>query len=231
MAKHKNKKGSFGMNDQEKNKEGVKAEETAAETETVEAEACETAAEENVEKADGRNSEELKNEETPDDGSVTLTKEEFEKARDEIARMQKEIETLKANVDSSVQDAQRIQAEFSNFRKRNASIRSESTDDGIREAVKALLPVLDNFERAFAASDDSPFAKGVEKIYKQLIDCLKKVGMEEIEAEGQFDPNMHEAVLQDTDSDCEAGTITAVMQKGYRVKGKIIRHTMVRVKV
>ena len=53
---------------------------------------------------------------------------------------------------------------------------------------------------------------------------------EEIEAEGQFDPNFHEAVLQDTESDCESGTITAVLQKGFRVKGKIIRHSMVKVK-
>lgn len=169
-------------------------------------------------------------EETADDGSVTFTKQEFEKAKAEIARMQQEIETLKANVDSSILDAQRIQAEFSNFRKRNASIRAESIDDGARETIKALLPVLDNFERAFSNSDGSPFAKGIEQIYKQLVDVLGKCGMEEIDASGQFDPNMHEAVLQDTESEAESGAITAVLQKGFRVKGKIIRHSMVKVK-
>ena len=71
----------------------------------------------------------------------------------------------------------------------------------------------------------------LEQIQKQLLDCLKKSGLEEIEAEGVFDPNMHDAVMRDEDdSDAESGTITAVLQKGYRVKGKIIRHTMVKVK-
>ncbi len=164
------------------------------------------------------------------DEGVVLTKEEFEQAQQRIADMQKQIEELKANVDSSILDAQRIQAEFANFRKRNASIRSESIDDGAREVIKALLPVLDNFERAFANDDDSPFAKGIEQIYKQLIACLEKCGMEEIEAEGKFDPNLHEAVMQDNESEAESGTITAVLQKGFRVKGKIIRHTMVKVR-
>lgn len=164
------------------------------------------------------------------DEGVVLTKEEFEQAQQRIADMQKQIEELKANVDSSILDAQRIQAEFANFRKRNASIRSESIDDGAREVIKALLPVLDNFERAFANDDDSPFAKGIEQIYKQLIACLEKCGMEEIEADGQFDPNIHEAVMQDNESEAESGTITAVLQKGFRVKGKIIRHTMVKVR-
>ena len=71
----------------------------------------------------------------------------------------------------------------------------------------------------------------MEQIQKQLLDCLKQSGLEEIEAEGVFDPNMHDAVMRDEDdSDAESGTITAVLQKGYRVKGKIIRHTMVKVK-
>ena len=122
-------------------------------------------------------------------------------------------------------------SEDNNFRKRNASVRAESYDDGIRETIKNILPVLDNFERALATSDGSPFSKGMEQIQKQLLDCLKKSGLEEIEAEGVFDPNMHDAVMRDEDdSDAESGTITAVLQKGYRVKGKIIRHTMVKVK-
>ncbi len=169
--------------------------------------------------------------ETPaEDGSVTLTKEEFEQAKAEIERMRGEIEASKKSVNEAILDAQRIQAEFANFRKRNQSIRSESIDDGVRETIKALLPVLDNFDRALSNSDGTPFAEGMEKINKQLIACLNKCGMEEVEAEGAFDPNLHEAVMQDTESEAESGTITAVLQKGYRVKGKIIRHTMVKVK-
>lgn len=170
------------------------------------------------------------NETAEADGSVTLTKEEFEQAQAEIGRMKKEIETLKKSAETSLGDAQRIQAEFSNFRKRNASIRADSIEDGVRETIKGLLPVIDNFERALLNSDGSPFAKGIEQIYRQLIECLKKSGLEEAEASGQFDPSLHEAVMQDDESDCESGTITAVLQKGYRVKGKMIRFPMVKVK-
>lgn len=155
--------------------------------------------------------------------TVTLTAEEFEKARAEIAAMKK-------SMDDAILDAQRIQAEFNNFRKRNSSIRAESMDEGVRETIKKLLPVLDNFERALANCDDTPFTKGMMQINRQLIDCLEKCGLEQVEAEGMFDPNMHEAVMRDEEGDVESGTITAVLQKGYRVKGRIIRHTMVKVK-
>lgn len=204
--------------DKEKKKQAVNKEPTE---EVKNEAAAETAAEK---------PEEILNEEPGEDGSVTFTKEEFDQAKAEIERMRLEIESSKKAVDEAILDAQRIQAEFSNFRKRNASIRSESIDDGVRETIKALLPVLDNFDRALANSDGSPFARGMEQINKQLFDCLAKCGMELVEAEGQFDPNLHEAVMQDTESDAETGTITAVLQKGYRVKGKIIRHTMVKVK-
>ncbi len=155
--------------------------------------------------------------------SVTLSKEEFEKAREEIAKM-------KESMDSAILDAQRIQAEFNNYRKRNASLRTDSIDEGVRETIKALLPVLDNFDRAMDTSDGSAFAKGIEQIRKQFFEVLTKSGLEEIEAEGSFDPNIHEAVMRDEEGDCESGTITAVLQKGYMVKGRIIRHTMVKVK-
>lgn len=154
---------------------------------------------------------------------LTLTKEELLKAQEEIAKMRKAME-------EAVLDAQRIQAEFNNYRKRNASLRADSMDDGARETIRNLLPVLDNFDRALENSDGSPFALGIEQIRKQLIDSLEKSGLEQIEAEGMFDPNMHEAVMRDDEGECESGTITAVLQKGYRVRGKIVRHTMVKVK-
>lgn len=160
----------------------------------------------------------------PEQGdSVTLTREEFETARDEISKMRKSMQ-------EAIEDAQRIQAEFNNYRKRNASIRSDSFDDGVRETIKSLLPVLDNFERAMLNAEDTPFAAGIAQIQKQLIDCLNKSGLEQIETDVPFDPNLHEAVMRDEDGEAESGTITAVLQTGYRVKGRIIRHTMVRVK-
>lgn len=154
---------------------------------------------------------------------VTLTKEEFETAREEINRMRKSMQ-------EAIEDAQRIQAEFNNYRKRNAGIRSESFDDGVRETIKSLLPVLDNFERAMLNAEDTPFAEGVAQIHKQLVDSLSKSGLEQIETDVPFDPNLHEAIMRDEDGDAESGAITAVLQTGYRVRGKIIRHSMVRVK-
>ncbi len=157
------------------------------------------------------------------EGDVTLSKEEFELAREEIAK-------LRLAMDSAILDALRLQAEFNNYRKRNASLRTDSLDEGARETIKAMLPVLDNFDRAMAAADESAFAKGIEQIRKQFIETLQKSGLEEIPAEGSFDPNLHDAVIRDDEGEGESGTITAVLQKGYMVKGRIIRHTMVKVK-
>ncbi len=190
-----------------KDKEKKKADGEKPDIEEVVAEAVDEAGEALKEEAEG----------------VTLTKEEYEIAKAEI-------EKLKKTAEEAVGDAQRIQAEFNNYRKRNQSLRTDSVDDGVRETIKSLLPVLDNFERAMQNSDDSPFAKGIEQINKQLLDQLKKCGLEEVEAEGQFDPNLHEAVLRDEEGEAEPGTITAVLQKGYRVRGKIIRHSFVKVK-
>lgn len=141
-----------------------------------------------------------------------------------------ELDKLREERDDAVKQAQRLQAEFDNYRKRNASLAADSRDDGVRDTVKQLLPVLDNFERAMAnAPEGDPFVEGVRIIARQLTDCLGKVGMEEIEADGMFDPNLHEAVMKDSTEGVEPGMITAVFQKGYRVKGRIIRHSMVKV--
>ena len=162
---------------------------------------------------------------------------EAEEPAEEIILTQEQAKLLKAELDKlrdekedAVRQAQRLQAEFDNYRKRNASLAADSRDDGVRDVVKQLLPVLDNFERAMQnAPEDDPFVEGIRIIARQLTDNLKKCGMEEIEAEGAFDPNLHEAVMKDSVEGVESGMITAVFQKGYRVKGRIIRHTMVKV--
>lgn len=183
-----------------------------------------TEVDEKVDDMTEKAAETAQDEAAPEQGdSVTLTREEFETARDEISKMRKSMQ-------EAIEDAQRIQAEFNNYRKRNASIRSDSFDDGVRETIKSLLPVLDNFERAMLNAEDTPFAAGIAQIQKQLIDCLNKSGLEQIETDVPFDPNLHEAVMRDEDGEAESGAITAVLQTGYRVKGRIIRHTMVRVK-
>jgi molecular chaperone GrpE len=105
----------------------------------------------------------------------------------------------------------------------------------VREAITALLPVIDNLERALNVSEDHESTKaikeGVEMTISQMIGVLESLGLEEIKAEGEmFDPNFHHAVMQgESDEDHPEGTILEVFQKGYVLRERIIRHSMVKV--
>ncbi|MBQ3201204.1 MAG: nucleotide exchange factor GrpE [Clostridia bacterium] len=166
---------------------------------------------------------EVKSEETAPE-NVTLTKAEFDQVKAHIDGLQKEKE-------ETVQMAQRLQADFDNYRKRNASLRLESLDEGAREIIKDILPVLDNFDRAMenTANVDPGYVEGIRLVHKQLLGILEKNGLEEIPADGMFDADLHNAVMQEEAEDKESGMITAVFQKGYKVKNRIIRHSMVKV--
>ena len=155
-------------------------------------------------------------------GPLTLTAEE-------VKALKGKLDKLTEDRDDAIKQAQRLQAEFENYRKRNAQIAADSRDDGVRETVKNLLPVLDNFERALENAPDDAFAAGIRNISRQFTDSLKKCGAEELEAAGQFDPNLHDAVMKDSVEGVPSGEITAVLQKGWRVKGKIVRYAMVKV--
>ena len=161
-------------------------------------------------------------EQAPEFEELTLTAEE-------VRALKEKLDKLTADRDDAIKQAQRLQAEFENYRKRNAQLAADSRDDGVRETVKQLLPVLDNFERAMGHAPDDPFAEGIRNIEKQLRSALEKCGAEEIPAEGKFDPNLHDAVMKDAVEGEESGKILAVLQKGYKVKGKIVRFAMVKV--
>jgi len=155
---------------------------------------------------------------------VKLTREEFDQVKAHI-------ETLQKERDEAVNLAQRLQADFDNYRKRNATLRADSHDDGVRDCIKELLPVLDNFDRALACTEgvEESFLEGMKLVQRTLLDALQKQGMSEVPAEGAFDPNLHNAVLQEPAEGVRSGDILAVLQKGYEVKGRILRHTMVKV--
>ncbi len=155
---------------------------------------------------------------------VTLTQAEFQEVKTHI-------ETLQKEKDEAVALAQRLQADFDNYRKRNATLRADSFDDGVRDCIKELLPVLDNFDRAIenATGVDEGFLEGVKLVQRTLMDALMKSGLSSIPADGKFDPNLHNAVMQEEAEGHESGDILAVFQKGYEVKGRILRHTMVKV--
>ena len=127
--------------------------------------------------------------------------------------------------------AQRVQADFDNFRRRNTQVRAEAYEDGAREAVKLFLPVLDNLERALQAeSEDEKLKAGVEMIYKQFCGALEKRGVTAIDRKGEkFDPRLENAVMQADSSQGEPGTVCQVLQKGYRMGDVVLRHAMVQV--
>lgn len=126
----------------------------------------------------------------------------------------------------------RLQADFDNFRRRTAKEKEEISAVVTQGILKDMLPLLDNFERAMAAeaTDGEAFQKGVEMIFTQLGEILKKNGLEKIETEGQkFDPNFHQAVMRVQNEELEDDDIAQELQKGYMVKGRVIRPSMVQV--
>lgn len=129
--------------------------------------------------------------------------------------------------------AQRVQADFENFRRRNQNVRKEAFDEGASAFAATLLPVIDNMERAIAAaqnSADESLRSGVEMVYRQLCEAFEKRGITVIDRKGEkFDPNLENAVMQGTPEDGEPGTVCEVFQKGYQLEGKVLRHAMVKV--
>ena len=141
------------------------------------------------------------------------------------------LKAAEAKAEEFLNLAQRVQADFENFRRRNKATRAEAYEDGAREFIKQLLPVVDNLERAVAQeSSDETLMTGVKLVYKQLMETLEKRGVTVIDRPGEkFDPNLENAVMQGTADEGEPGTVCAVLQKGYKMGDQVIRHAMVKV--
>ena len=160
---------------------------------------------------------------------ITITREKLEE-------LNAYVKDAEAKRDEYLAMAQRTQADFDNFRRRNASLRIEVADEAVRDTVKEILPSLDNLERALAAAkaagDESPLAKGVEMTLRGMEDALVKLGMERVDANPgtAFDPEKHNAVMMaEADEEHPEGTIMECFQTGFMVKGKVVRYAMVRV--
>ena len=123
----------------------------------------------------------------------------------------------------------RLLAEYDNFRKRSIQEKLNASSDATARAALEVISVIDNFERAVAAEcSDENYKKGVEMIYGQFLEVIKKLGVEEIDALGkEFDPNMHNAVSQVEDENFGENTVSQVYQKGYKLGDKVIRCAMV----
>lgn len=150
----------------------------------------------------------------------------------DVKTLQQELDKARAQCEEYLDLAQRKQAEFSNYRRRTEGVRQEAYDDGRRDAIEKLLPVVDNLERALAAAgeEQTPLKDGVDMVLRQTRDAFLKMGVEEIDPLGQpFDAELHNAVMQGTAEEGEPGTVCLVLQKGYRLGSRVIRHAMVKV--
>lgn len=153
-------------------------------------------------------------------------------SEEDAAALKAQVESLKAALEEKDNRVKRLQADFENFRRRTSKEREELANVVTQDLLKSMLPILDNFDRAMAAEqkDNESFQKGVEMIYTQLHETLKNAGLELIDTAGQkFDPNFHQAVMRVENPDLEDDTIAQELQKGYIVKGRVIRPSMVQV--
>ena len=151
---------------------------------------------------------------------------------EEAPEEKSELELLQEKVAEDEERYKRLQADFENFRRRTRQEKEELSALVVQNFITELLPMVDNFERALAAevTDGESFKQGVEMIFGQMMDVLKNRGLEHIETQdAKFDPNFHQAVMRVENPELEDDTIVSELQKGYMVKGKVIRPSMVQV--
>ncbi|WP_250278185.1 nucleotide exchange factor GrpE [[Clostridium] colinum] len=144
------------------------------------------------------------------------------------------LEKAEASSKEYLDKLQRSMAEFDNFRKRTNLEKASMYENGTRDAIEKLLPILDNFERAILSTTDedkeSAMFKGIDMIFNQMVETFKNMGIEEVAGVGEsFDPNIHNAVLHIEDDTLGENVVAEVMQKGYKYKDKVIRPSMVKV--
>lgn len=156
-----------------------------------------------------------------------------EQPKPEADGLQAELDKAREKTAEYLAMAQRVQADFENFRKRNESVRADAYADGRKDVAAAMLPVLDNLERAVAAAEgsaDEALKNGVTLVLKQMNEVYQKLEVTPIDRLGEkFDPNLENAILQGTPEDGEPGTVCQVLQKGYRMGDRVLRHAMVKV--
>ena len=187
-------------------------------------EAEEVKAEEACEKAEGEAAEEPAKEDGADKAD-----EEAKKAEEAAKKAEEEAE------EEAAQESERymrLLAEFQNYKRRAAKEKADTLQYANEKIVADILPVLDNFERALSTETDDieGYAKGMELIFGQLCKALENAGLEEIKAlDEDFDPNVHNAVMTDNIDEKDDGKITKVLQKGYKLRDKVVRPSMVAV--
>ena len=158
---------------------------------------------------------------------------ESEKEKDmnkKMKKLQEENMNLENEVIASKDKLLRTMAEYENFRKRTAKEKEGIYTDACADVLKEVLPVLDNLERALSVEGcGEDLRTGVEMTVRQFNDAFNKLGVEELPPEGEFDPNLHNAVMHVEDEQYGTNEIVEVFQKGYKRANKVLRHSMVKV--
>ena len=197
------------------------------ETKAAEESAEETKAEDTAETENAQDAEETSEE--------TETKEtETKEKKDGIFGKKKKKDKKDEQIEDLNDRLRRQMAEFDNFRKRSEKEKSQMFDMGARSIIEKVLPVVDNFERGLAAvpeeQKDDAFVTGMDKVYKQMMTEFDSIGVKPIEAVGQeFNPDLHNAVMQVESEEYEPGVVAQELQKGYMYKDTVVRHSMVAV--
>ena len=203
----------------EENTEARTAEETAEEGGTSSETATESAEEET--------------ETVPPEGEDPKTWAE-KRAPKKQAKLDKKSQGYKEQIEQLEDKVKRQLAEFENFRNRTEKEKHAMFETGAKSVVEKILPVVDNFERGLATvpedRKEDPFVDGMERIYKQLLTELENMGVKPIEAVGkEFDPNLHNAVMQVESEEYESGVVAQELQRGYTYRESVVRHSMVAV--
>ena len=210
--------------------EDAQAEEASADVEAdadaAESGKAETAGDSGAEEAGGSGEDPDSAEEDAGDDSKTEKKKFFGKKNKKDKKDEK--------IDELTDRLTRQMAEFDNFRKRTEKEKAQMYEIGAKDIIEKILPIVDNFERGLSSvseeEKETPFAEGMEKIYKQLMTTLEGIGVKPIEAVGQeFNPDFHNAVMHVEDEELGENVIAEEFQKGYTYRDSVVRHSMVKV--
>lgn len=150
------------------------------------------------------------------------------------AKQDKKADAAKEKIAELEDRVKRQLAEFENFRNRTEKEKQTMFEIGAKSVIEKILPVIDNFERGLATvpedKQEDAFVEGMNKIYRQMMTELENIGVKPIEAVGcEFDPNLHNAVMQVENEELESGTVAQELQKGYTYRDTVVRHSMVSV--
>ena len=157
-------------------------------------------------------------------------REKPEKDDARLKELREKLEKAEQELGETKDQYQRMLAEYANYKRRTEQEKEQLGQFSRGEMLKALLPTVDNLERAAAAPDGEEYKKGVDMVIRQFHEELAGLGLEEIPAESQpFDPELHHAVMREDADGVEPDTVTEVFQKGYRYKGRVLRPAKVKV--